>query len=89
MDYRLILDSKIDKLFFKLAKKDKFHLQIIEKKIKEILEDPYKFKPLRGNLKNMWRVHIGKSFVLIYEIIEEKKIVKLLDYNHHDKVYKN
>jgi mRNA-degrading endonuclease RelE of RelBE toxin-antitoxin system len=38
-------------------------------------------------MKKKWRVHIGKSFVLTYEIIEGKKIVKFLDYNHHDKVY--
>ncbi len=33
------------------------------------------------------RVHIGKSFVLIYEIDERSKSVKLLDYEHHDVIY--
>jgi mRNA-degrading endonuclease RelE of RelBE toxin-antitoxin system len=33
------------------------------------------------------RVHIGKSFVLTFEILEDKKVVRLLDYAHHDKIY--
>lgn len=33
------------------------------------------------------RVHIGKSFVLIYEVEEDRKLVRILDYEHHDKVY--
>jgi len=31
-------------------------------------------------------VHI-RHFVLTYEILENEKIVKLLDYDHHDKIY--
>jgi len=33
------------------------------------------------------RVHIDKSFVLIYEIDEKEKIIRILDYDHHDKIY--
>ncbi len=87
MVYRLFIPKKLDKKFFKLSKKDKFHMRIIDKKIQEILLNPYKFKPLRGTMKKKWRVHIGKSFVLVYEIIESRKLVKLLDYNHHDRIY--
>ena len=53
----------------------------------KILENPYQFKPLTGNMKGIRRVHIGKSFVLTYEILENEKIVRLLDYDHHDKIY--
>jgi len=34
------------------------------------------------------RVHLGKSFVLIYEILENEKVVRLLDFAHHNKIYK-
>lgn len=71
----------------KLAKKERKQLEIIDKKIKNILKNPYQFKPLRGNMKGTRRVHIGKSFVLVYEILEVEKVVRLLDYNHHDRVY--
>lgn len=87
MGYSLIIPKKLDKKFSKLAKKDKAHMQIIDEKVEKILENPHQFKPLSGNMKGMWRVHIGKSFVLTYEILENGKIVKLLDYEHHDKVY--
>ena len=87
MVYELVVSKKVDKLFFKLSKKDKHQLRIIDNKIKQILENPYKFKPLRGNMKNKWRVHVGKSFVLVYEILEDKNVVVILDYNHHDKIY--
>ena len=38
-------------------------------------------------MKNKWRVHIYKSFVLVYVIDEKEKIIELLDYDHHDNIY--
>jgi len=86
MDYKLIIDKKIDKKFAKLAKKDKKQLEIINRKIEEILENPHRFKSLTANMVGIKRVHI-RSFVLTYEILEDGKIVKLLDYAHHKKIY--
>ena len=57
------------------------------KKVKEILKDPYRFKPLKKPMQNKRRVHVGGPFVLIYEVNEEKKIVTLVDFDHHDKIY--
>ena len=62
-------------------------VEIIDKKVLQILENPHHFKPLRGDMHGARRVHIDKSFVLVYEIDEEKKTVIVLDYNHHDKIY--
>lgn len=87
MDYNLIIPEELDRKFFKLAKKDKKQLEIIDKKIKQILENPYHFKPLRQDMSGIRRVHIGKSFVLTYEVLENEKIIKLLDYEHHDNIY--
>jgi len=86
--YRLAVKENLDKNFKKLQKKDKEILRIIERKVQDILGDPYRFKPLRRPLQNKRRVHIAGSFVLIYEIDEEGKIVTLLDFDHHDNVYK-
>ena len=61
--------------------------EILSKKIKQISEDPNRFKPLRADMSGQRRVHIGKSFILTFEILEDKKIVRLLDYDHHDKIY--
>ncbi len=55
-------------------------------KIEEILKNPYHYKPLRNILKNQRRTHIG-SYVLIFEIVEEKKIVVFHAFKHHDVAY--
>ena len=86
--YKLAIKEKLDKKFKKLEKKDKEILRLIEKKVRDILENPYRFKPLRKPLQTKRRVHIGGSFVLIYEINEEEKMVTLFDFDHHDNVYK-
>ena len=86
--YNLELKKSVYETFKKLEKKDKTSLKIISRKLKDILQDPYRFKPLRAPLQNKRRVHIGKSFVLIYEVDEQTKTVIILDYDHHDNVYK-
>lgn len=78
---------KIDKIFEKLAKKNPKQLKIIAKKLEEILDNPYRFKPLSNVMKGQRRVHIDKSFVLVYSIDEQNKTVILEDYDHHDRIY--
>ena len=87
MSYELEISEKLQRIFEKLKKKDKARADIIKRKIKEILENPYIGKPLTGNLVGVRRVHI-RPFVLSYEILESEKIVRLLDYNHHDNIYR-
>lgn len=86
--YKLAIKESLDKKFKKLSKKDIEMLVAIENKVKDILEDPYRFKPLRRPLQNKRRVHIGGSFVLIYAIDEKDKTVTLLEFDHHDNIYK-
>ena len=87
MKYGLKTAKDLDKILYKLAKRDKKQLEIINDKVEEILENPHQYKPLRGDMHGTRRVHIGKSFVLTYEIDEKNKTVKLLDYDHHDRIY--
>ncbi len=87
MGYKLEISEDLEKNFAKLAKKNKKQLEIISKKVEQILENPYHFKPLRGDMHGARRVHIDKSFVLTYEIDEIRKTVRLLDYDHHDNIY--
>jgi len=87
MSYALFIDDGLKRVFSKIKKKDTLHAEILKKKIRSILLNPYHFKPLRGNMSGIRRVHVGKSFVLTYEILEDKKVVRLLDYDHHDKIY--
>jgi len=88
MMYRLAVKETLDKKFKKLQKKDKEMLRLIERKVEEILENPYRFKPLRKPLQNKRRVHVGGSFVLVYEVNEEEKMVTLIEFDNHDNVYR-
>ncbi len=85
--YNLEVREGVDKIFSKLAKKDKVSFEYIHKKIKEIQENPYHFKPLKAPMQNYRRVHIG-NFVLVYSIDENSKTVIIERYKHHDEAYK-
>ncbi len=78
---------RIDVKFKKLAKKNKKQFEIITKKIQKVLENPHRFKPLSNNMKNLRRVHIDKSFVLTFSIDEQRRVVTIEDYDHHDNIY--
>ncbi|MBI3190576.1 hypothetical protein HYZ41_02640 [archaeon] len=79
MTHDLEMRGHLYKLFKKMEKKERQKLDIINKKVKEILEDPYRYKPLKAPMQHMYRVHIGSSFVLIFSINEKKKTVILED----------
>ncbi len=86
--YKLAVKESLDRKFKKLKKKDREMLMLIDRKVQEILDDPYRFKPLRRPLQNKRRVHVAGSFVLIHDVNEDEKIVTLLDFDHHDNIYK-
>jgi YafQ family addiction module toxin component len=84
--YSLEIEEEVSKTFKKLLKKDRVQLEAVNKKIEQILTDPYQFKQLRYPLEGFRRVHIG-SFVLIYRIIESPSTVQIIKYTHHDQAY--
>ncbi|MBI4168021.1 MAG: type II toxin-antitoxin system mRNA interferase toxin, RelE/StbE family [Candidatus Aenigmarchaeota archaeon] len=86
--YTLTNRLNVDEIFRKLSRKNPKQLEIISKKVEDILHDPYRFKPLSGIMKGFRRAHIDKSYVLTYSIDEENKTVILEDYEHHDKIYR-
>lgn len=74
-------NREYDKLFYRNRA---LHEQI-EKKVEHIVEHPEHYKPLRGNMKGMRRVHFG-SYVLIYKIKGEE--LQLIALDHHDFIYR-
>lgn len=83
-----------DKLRFKLkklAKKSPKITEIINKKIKQIINNDLEtidhYKNLRHNLKQYKRVHIARSFVLTFKVHKEKNFILFADFDHHDKIY--
>jgi len=86
--YSYELRKSVEKLFLKLAKRNPKQLLIIEKKIKEILESPGHYKNLRRSLQHLKRVHVDKSFVILFSVDELRKTVIIEDFDHHDNIYK-
>ena len=85
--YSLKIKPDLDKTLKKLAKKNKKQVEIILRKVDEILENPHRYKNLRAPLNDWKRVHVDKHFVLTFSIDEESKSVTLEDYEHHDNIY--
>ena len=85
--YDIEVREEVERVLQKLAKKDSVSSEYISKKIKEIRENPYHFKPLKNPLQNFRRVHIG-NYVLIYSIDEKRKTIIIERYKHHDEAYK-
>lgn len=78
------LTRKLDKI----NKKDRKFFEVIVDKIREIRENPLRYKSLRYDLKGYKRVHIMKSFVLIFRIDQENKKIVFESFDHHDRIYK-
>lgn len=83
-----------DELKFKirrLVKKDKRKVEIINKKIKEIIGNDAKsvlrYKNLKYGLSVYKRVHINAHFVLIFKVDIAKNFILFVDFEHHDNAY--
>ncbi len=87
--YDIEILPSLDKTLTKLSKKDRKKVEIILKKIEEIIKNPHHYKNLRTPMEDFKRVHIDKSFVLIFTVDDNKKRVIFVDFAHHDEIYTN
>ena len=75
----------------KLVKKDKKKVEIINKRIKEIVNNDVetikRYKNLKHGLSDFKRVHIDKSFVLAFKVDLANNFILFVDFDHHDKIY--
>ncbi|HKL23859.1 MAG TPA: hypothetical protein VJ912_00830 [Candidatus Nanoarchaeia archaeon] len=86
--YSLEIKEEADKIFRKISKKNPEQLKKINKKIQEIRKKPdHVYKFLRKPLQSFNRVHIDRSFVLIFRIDHWRETVVIYYFDHHDKVY--
>ena len=70
----------------KIRKQPRERIISILKKIEEISKNPYRYKRLKKPLAHLRRVHINKSFVLVFSIDDDAIIIE--DFDHHDNIYK-
>jgi len=87
MTFTVVPGPGVEAAFKKIATKDPARFEQVAKKLRELAENPEAGKPLRNKLKGNRRLHIG-HYVLIYKIEKKKQQIILIDYAHHDDVYK-
>ncbi len=87
--FSIEIKPKAYKKILKLQKKSPIRYLILKKKVNEIVSDTKSYKNLGSELSGLQRVHIDKSFVLIFKIDKNLQIVTLIDFDHHDNIYKN
>ena len=83
------IEEKLHKTLQKISKKDSKRYEIIWKKIREIVssENVEHYKNLKFPLNNFKRVHIDKSFILIFKYDKTNNKLSFYDFDHHDKIY--
>jgi len=86
--YNYEIIPSLQRTLNKLSKKDKKIYEIVMDKIKEVLENPQHYKPLKHDLAGEKRVHITKSFVLKFEVYEQTKNVRFIFFGHHDEAFR-
>ena len=75
----------------KLLKKDRKKVEIIHKKVKDIVkcspDEIMHYKNLRHDMKGLKRVHIDAHFVLTFRVDVKNNFVLFVDFDHHDNIY--
>jgi YafQ family addiction module toxin component len=85
-DYKLESTPSCKRSIEKACRKNRMLREVLERKISEVLKNPEHYKPLKNELAGIRRVHVMKSFVLLFEVRHGS--VKLIGFNHHDEVYR-
>ena len=86
------LTDELKFIIQKLCKKDRKRVEMINKKIKQIINcdsvSIQHYKNLRHDLKDFKRVHIDTSFVLIFKVDIQNNHILFVDFDHNDNIYK-
>lgn len=92
MSFNFDLSDKLKAVIKKLSKKDRIRVIILNKKIKEVINNDLhsidRYKNLRYNLNEYKRVHIDKSFVLLFNVDKQKNHILFEGLLYHDDVYR-
>ena len=85
------LSDELKAVIRKLKNRDAARIDILYKKIRQIVESGEEgiahYKNLGYAHSDKKRAHIDKSFVLTFRYDREKKFVLFLAFGHHDDIY--
>jgi YafQ family addiction module toxin component len=87
MTWALEVSPQFARDYRKLCGKNASFRTAVDKKVAQILDQPLHYKPLRGALKGVRRVHVAGPFVVLFEPHAKRKVVRLLRLVHHDDTY--
>ncbi|MBI5229619.1 addiction module toxin RelE [Candidatus Micrarchaeota archaeon] len=91
MTFSYDLSDRLKESLPKLAKRNKELAEQVNQKIKEIIscdENTLEhYKNLRYGFSEFKRVHVGKSFVLLFKVYKKEKFILFQRMEHHDSVY--
>jgi len=87
MSWDLEVSIDFERDYRKLCRKNTGFRAAVDSKVEQILRQPEHYKPLRAPFQGVRRVHVGGSFVLLFEPIAGRRVVRLLRLVHHDEAY--
>lgn len=92
MSFTTTLSDELKEIIKKLYLKDKQLFLELNKKMLQIMDCDKEtinyYKNLRHDYSNYKRVHIEKSFVLLFSIDLKNEIIYFVKFDHYDKIYK-
>jgi len=90
--FKFDLSDNLKNKIKKLSKKDSLLLDMLYKKINEIIsqtpETIEHYKNLSNKLSDRMRVHIGKRHVLTFVYYKKEEFIVFWDFAHHDDIYR-
>jgi len=93
MSYKYDVSVHLEDTLKVIYKKDRTLYHAILKKIEEIASRDNTtidfYKNLRNDLKEYKRVHVMKSFVLLFKVYKAEEFILSDRIDHHDNIYKN
>lgn len=92
MPFKYDTSDELEELLGKLFKKDRKRYEATMKKMEEVASRDSGtiefYKNLRYDQKEYKRVHIDKSFVLLFKVFKKENFILFDRLDHHDNVYK-
>jgi len=83
----LKVSPEFERDYRKLCAKNLAFKRAVDSKVEQIRQNPLHYKPLRAPLHGVRRVHVGGSYVLLYEPMADTRTIRLLRLAHHDEAY--
>jgi mRNA-degrading endonuclease RelE of RelBE toxin-antitoxin system len=90
--YEIVIIPELAPVFDGLKVKDPKAYENVKKKIEKIANtlelNPDHCKNLRAPLQKYKRVHVNRSFVLVFKVDKKNELIIVYDYDRHKRVYK-